>query len=144
MAFAAAIFFLSLAGIIGLFCAKYWEQEHGSIPYPNIREKADEQAAKLKSLVSLGRTELSKLPPHAFFMARRAVHAGALTIARLAREIESQAHRLADMVSHKHHFEKKETRSEFLKQVAEHPISNNNGSNSQHGASSGNDGTRQL
>lgn len=144
--FSTVVFFISLIGIAGLFGVKYWESAHGRVLYPNARTMSDEQAARLKELVRMGRAELSKLPPQALVMAKKAVHAGALGAARLARAMESKSHQLADMVSHKHHFEKRETRSEFLKQVGEHPISNNNGSNGngQNGVASGNDATRQL
>jgi len=148
MAFAITVFFLSLLGIAGLFGVKHWETAHGRILYPDVRERADRKAVRLKELVRMSRRELSKLPPHAILFAKGAIRAGALGIARFARGMESQAHRLADMVSHKHHFEKRETRSEFLKQVGEHPLSNNNSSsaekNGNNGVSSGNDEARQL
>lgn len=144
--FWAVVFFISLLGIAGLFGLKYWESAHGRVLYPNARTMSDEQAVRLKALVHIGRTELSKLPPQALIIAKRAVHRAALGTARLACEMERRSHQLADMVSHKHRFEKREPRSEFLKQVGEHPISNNNGSNGNggNGAASGNNGARQL
>lgn len=129
MLFSAIVFFLSLLCVVGLFAVKYLENKHERILHPSFRQRADLHAMKLKEFAHLSRGELSKLPPRAIIIAKEVVHASALGIARFAREMEAQAHRLADLVSHKHRFEKRETRSEFLKQVGEHPISNNNGSN---------------
>ncbi|MCR4280762.1 MAG: hypothetical protein NUV88_00295 [Candidatus Kaiserbacteria bacterium] len=127
--FLTVVFFISLVGIIGLFAVKHWERTHSRVLYSNVRAIADKNAAKLKVLVHMRRAELSKLPPQALVMAKKAVHAGALGAARLARAMESKSHQLADLVSHKHHFEKRETRSEFLKQVGEHPLTPSNGGN---------------
>ncbi|MDO8481766.1 MAG: hypothetical protein Q7S75_01635 [bacterium] len=120
------VFFISLLGIAGLFGVKHWERGHERILYPNLRDRADEEAAKIKLLVHMSKAELVKLPPHALIIAKSVIHAGALWIAHFARGMENRAHQLADLVSHKHRFEKRETRSEFLKQVGEHPLSNNN------------------
>jgi hypothetical protein len=43
-----------------------------------------------------------------------------LGFAAFARSSERQAHRLADLVSHKHGFVPRETRSEFLRKMSEH------------------------
>ena len=146
--FSAIVFLLSLLCVLGLFAVKYLENKHERILHPSFRQKMDLHARRLKELAHVSRGELSKLPPRAIIIAKEAVHAAALGLARFAREMEAQAHRLADLVSHKHRFEKRETRSEFLKQVGEHPMSNNNGSNEaengQSGTPSGNDATRQL
>ena len=127
--FSVIVFFLSLLSVVGLFAVKYLENKHERILHPSFRQKADKHAIKLKELAHMSRGELSKLPPRAIIIAKVAIHASALGIARFAREMESRAHQLADLVSHKHRFEKRETRSEFLKQVGEHPMSNGNGSN---------------
>ncbi len=129
MLFYAIVFFISLACVSCLFGVKYWEKENKRVLYPRYREMADEYAVKLKELALSGREELSKLPPRVLILAKRIVHESALGVARLARDTESRAHQLADLVSHKHRFEKRETRSEFLKQVGEYPISNNSGFN---------------
>lgn len=140
LVFSAVVFFISILCISGLFGVKYWERKHERVLYPVAREKADAQAIKVKELVHRGRMELSKLPPQTIVLGKRAVRAGALGVARLARGMEAQAHKLADMVSHKHSFEKRETRSEFLKQVGEHPLSPSNGANGT--GNSENDGER--
>ena len=128
MILAAIIFFISLIGIVALFGVKYWEEQHQRMLAPEVRQKADEHALQVKELLSKSRLELSKLPPTAMRLVRMAIHTAALETAHLARVLEAQAHRLADFVSHKHHFERGETKSEFLKQVSEHTFKNRNGS----------------
>lgn len=120
MAFAAAVFAGSLVGIIALFTLKYWELRRGTLLMPGIRAKLDGRALQIKELVSAARTDVSRLAPELVRFARRSIHEGALAFAALARTLERQAHRLADTVSHKRGFERRETRSEFLKKVAEH------------------------
>ena len=120
MLVAAVIFALSLIGIMGLFVLKYWELRHARQLLPVWRERADMRANALKELLVAARLDLAKLPPAAVVVGRLLLHRAALAFAALARTSERQAHRLADMVSYKHRFEKRETRSEFLKKVAEH------------------------
>lgn len=146
MTFSAIVFFVSLLGIAGLFAAKYFEERHQKeVLSPLLREKADERALRLKVLLLEKRAKAEKLPGTFLHLTHVAIHRAALEAARFARFLEAQAHRLADFVSHKHHFKKGETRSEFLKQVSGHPMrdprSNGAGKN---GSSSGNDTTHQL
>jgi hypothetical protein len=119
--FTAVIVFIgSLAAILGLFGIKYRELRTERVFAPAMRIKADEQALRFKGALARGRRELAKLPPTLLHLSRIAVHEAALGIAYGARAAEQGAHRLADMVSHKHRFEKREPRSEFLKQMNEH------------------------
>lgn len=120
MLFAAIIFVFSLLAIAGLFTFRYWELQRGFIVAPALREKLDVRAVQLKELVLAARADLAKLPPLTVRIGRIMVHEAALALAALARIAERQAHRLADLVSHKHRFERRETRSEFLKKVSEH------------------------
>ncbi|HEY4514482.1 MAG TPA: hypothetical protein VJH69_04155 [Candidatus Paceibacterota bacterium] len=124
MIFALVTFYGSLLGIIVLFSIKYWEQRKQLGFAAPLRRRADERAVQIKIMLSRGRAEFAKLPVRLNHFARAAVHFAALETAHLARILEAQAHRLADFVSHKHHFEKSETKSEFLKKVGEHPIRN--------------------
>ncbi|MDO8552300.1 MAG: hypothetical protein Q7S01_02085 [bacterium] len=140
MLFASVIFFLSLLGIVGLFVVKQFEERSQKVLSPNLRKIADEKAIELKERILEKREELSKLPGILLLLSRMAIHWGALEAARFARYLETQAHRLADLVSHKHNFEKKETHSEFLKQVSEHPLRNGKDS----GANSGQNGAERL
>jgi len=117
------IFLVALVGIIALLALKYWELRNQRVIFPRMREKADMRANNLKELMVAARLDLSKLPPAIVLMVRVLLHKGALAFASLARTGERQAHRLADMVSYKHRFERRETRSEFLKKVSEHKSS---------------------
>ncbi|MDP2648669.1 MAG: hypothetical protein Q8P19_02090, partial [bacterium] len=101
------------------FALKYWEIRSGRVLSPKMRERMDKRARNLKDLTLAARVDLAKLPPQALRVARLFVHEAALFLAALARAGEKQAHRLADMVSYKHRFEARQTRSEFLKKVSE-------------------------
>lgn len=136
MTFAIGTFFVSLGGIGVLFALKYWEMRRGAAFLPTVRARADVQAAKLKDLASAAWLDLAKIPPMTLRAVRVIIHEAALGMAALARTSERQAHRLADFVSHKRGFERRETRSEFLRKVGEHRQANgldtdtNNGQNS--------------
>jgi hypothetical protein len=140
MVFAPVAFFISLLGIVGLFAIKHFEAKRQTVIYPELRKKVDNQALRLKSFILMKRVEASQFPSAFLHFMHRAVHAGALGAARFARFVETQSHRLADFVSHKHHFKKRETRSEFLKKVREHTRNNGNSS----GAGSGDNGSERL
>ena len=120
MVFAGILFALSLLGIAALFVFKRWEMKRETILFSGLRARGDVRAQQLKELALAARMDLAKVPPEALRITRILIHEGALAFAALARFLERQAHRLADFVSHKRGFEKRETRSEFLKKVAEH------------------------
>lgn len=114
---AVALFFVSLIGIVSLFVLKRWEMLHGVVVMPQWRESADQHARILKSrLVSL-EGEVSTWWPKTLLIMRYFIHLSALAIARGLRKAEMWMHALADRVSHKHQFERRETRSRFLKEV---------------------------
>ncbi|OGG56131.1 hypothetical protein A3D71_02925 [Candidatus Kaiserbacteria bacterium RIFCSPHIGHO2_02_FULL_55_20] len=138
MTISIGIFLLSLFCIVALFAGKYWELRSERVLLPVWREKLDMRAQQLKELMDAARVDVAKLPPEALRVSRIAVHQLALGFAAFARTAEGYAHRLADVVSYKHRFEKRDTRSEFLKKVAEHK--SGNGSNE----SGGNNTTSQL
>ena len=120
MVFAGIVFSLSLIGIIALFVFKHREERAGYVFAPALKEKGDDHALNLKMFLARCRAESSTWVPRAAFLSRVLLHRAALGIASLARTIERQAHRLADLVSHKHGFERRETRSDFLRQVSEY------------------------
>lgn len=144
MLFATVVFFLSLICIAGLFGVKYWEEKNQRVLALNIRDLADERARELKKLLAISRVELAKLPWEAAHIAHVLIHAMALRAAQLARMAEAQAHRLADFVSHKHHFKRREPRSEFLKKVGEHSFRSRNSSNDALVDTSGQNGSESL
>lgn len=117
---AAAVLFVSAALVAGLFWLKYWEAKYDRVLWPHARDRADEKARTVKDILLHAGFYTSKLPPIAAYYSRILVHDAALGFAAIASFSESQAHRLADFVSHKHRFERRETQSDFLKQVAEH------------------------
>ena len=117
--FATIVFGFSLIGITALFVLKAWETHHGYVLAPDLRTRADEQALRFKAYIMNGRQEASKIIPFTTLMMRYFIHEGALAFARAAHFTGVQAHRLADFVSHKHHFERQAPRSEFLKRVGQ-------------------------
>ena len=120
MLVAGIIFGCSLLGIIALFALKSWELSHERVLAPEMRRRGDIRAMQIKDLIFAARKDFENLLPRVVVIALYAIHEAALGFAALARMLEREAHRLADMVSHKRGFERRETRSEFLKKVAEH------------------------
>lgn len=120
MIFVIVVFVLALICITLLFGLKYWELQNGHTIVPEMRHELDVRALQFKELLAALRVDIEKLPPEALRLGRILIHEAALQFASAARFAEAQAHRLADFVSHKHRFERRETRSEFLKKVAEH------------------------
>ncbi len=117
--FALIVFTLSLLGIVVLFALKYREERAGYVFAPTLKEAGDTRALGLKRFLARCRAESSTWLPKALLLARYLLHRGALSLAALARSLERQSHRLADFVSHKRGFERRETRSDFLRQVSE-------------------------
>jgi hypothetical protein len=120
MIFAMIIFGFSLIAITSLFVLKNWELRSGRMLAPAFRHKADEQAIQLKNRLSHIRLDLARVAPLAVLYGRYLIHEGALGFAAFARISERQAHRIADLVSHKRTYVVRETRSEFLKKVSSH------------------------
>ena len=116
--FAAVVFGLSLIAIVALFELKRREAKSGQVYLPALRERLDVRALHLKDLITAAEADLAKLPPEAVHLSRVGIHILALEAARIARFLEGKAHRLADLVSHKHRFVRRAPRSEFLKKVA--------------------------
>ncbi|HTR18373.1 MAG TPA: hypothetical protein VMH91_00080 [Candidatus Paceibacterota bacterium] len=124
---ATVIFFLALIGIVALFTLKRWELARERVLLPSLRERADSEALHLKELLAAGKKDLGNLPPFLLFAAQSIVHGIAVDAGHVAHWLGAQSHRLADSVSHKRNFERGQTRSEFLKKVAEHKNGNGNG-----------------
>ena len=124
MTLSIGIFVLSLLCIVALFAGKYWELRSERVLFAPWRQRMDTGAHQLKELMDAARIDVAKLPPEVLRVSRITVHQLALGFAAFARTAEGYAHRLADVVSYKHRFEKRDTRSEFLKKVAEHKSGN--------------------
>lgn len=120
MLIALTFFALSLLGIIVLFSLKAWELRTEKVLAPGMRGRVDAKADEFKQLMARAQEELKKLPPEMVYLSRVVLHDAALGAASVARFLERQSHRLADLVSHKRGFERRETQSEFLKNVSEY------------------------
>jgi hypothetical protein len=114
------LFVVALLGLCALFVMRHVENTRGITFKADIRAVADARAEELKKFLARSRYEAIKLVPKSAIIMRYLVHKAALAAAHFARFMEKQAHRLADMASHKHHFEAHETRSDFLKQVSDY------------------------
>lgn len=125
---ALTVFFVSLAGVAALFGLKIWEARRGVVLAEAWRLRADLRARTLKRMMLDSRTWAEDLPPLMAHTARYAVHEGAIGFAALARALERGAYKIADLVSHKHRFEPRAPKSEFLQQVIDHK--NGNGDDS--------------
>lgn len=121
---AGIVFGASLFGIIVLFSVKRYEVARGSLVGGAWRARADDFALDVKWVIMVIEWYLARTPDMFLALVRLGIRAGALGFARLARTSEEQAHRLADFVSHKRNFERRETKSEFLKQVGEYKNGN--------------------
>ncbi len=117
--FAGIVFFLSLLLIATLFALNIREYHTGRHAVLEWRKAADREALQLKELMAAADLDLKKVPPLLAHFAHVCLHFAALEFARLAREASKQSHRLADFVSHKRNFERRETRSAFLKKMTE-------------------------
>lgn len=117
-------FFVSLLLLMLLFLVKHLEVRRGARYLEGIRQGADVGALRLKHLIARGEYYVENIPWFLSALTRYGIHVGALSFARFARMSAIQAHRLADFVSHKRNFERKETKSIFLKQVTEHKKGN--------------------
>lgn len=131
--FSIAFFSVSLFLLVAFLVGKCIELKTGVVVAPTWRSAADTKARQLKELALRGEVELEQLPSHVWVLSRRGIHTLALLIARFARVMEERAHKLADFVSHKHGFERREVRSEFLKNALN--AKNGNGQNGTNGPS---------
>ncbi len=109
---------ISILGIVLLFLIKSWEEKHGRILAPALKFSADKKAIEFKQVLLMTQVQIGKLGPTSMRVARIILHDLALSLASLSRASERQAHRLADLVSHKHRFERRESKNRFLKQVS--------------------------
>ena len=125
MAIAAAFFFASLAGLAALFSLKAYEAKRGVLLAPGLRASADRAALSLKASLFDLRAIIARLPPLLVLLSRYALRELALGAAKLARAAEAQMYKVADFVSHKRNFERREPKNEFLKKVEE--VKNGNG-----------------
>lgn len=121
MVFGATVLFgISMGGLVALFSLKAWEDARGAVFFPQVRSILDTYALTMRAFVISLDDGIAHLPTYSALYARFFVHMAAVSFARVARAAERSAHRIADRVSLKHRFERRETQSDFLKKVSEH------------------------
>ena len=113
------VFGISLALIIILFTLKRVEVRRGARFGEGVRANVDLGALVVKSWIETSESYLEKTPWFIGALIRYGIHIGALAFARFARKSAKAAHGLADLVSHKHGFQRRETKSSFLREVSE-------------------------
>ncbi len=118
------LFGISLVCVISLFAIKNWEVKRNRILMPVLRNRADNEALRLKDHLLRVRVDVARVVPIALVYTRFLVHKGALSVAAMARNSERRAHRLAEIVSYKRTHVPRETTSEFLRKVSEHKSEN--------------------
>lgn len=116
---ASIVFSVALFLILILFLVKYMEAGRAVRFLDTARTRADDGALKVKAALVMGEAYLEELPFFVGALSRYVVHVGALSFARLARASAKRAHQLADLVSHKRGFERRATKSQFLREVSE-------------------------
>ena len=121
---AGIAFFGALFGIGSLLFLKRWELSHNRTVFSDTRQKADQYALQLKGHIFRAAYSVETLPTIFLMVLQRVVRRGAIAFGHLAHWLGGRSHELADLVSHKYRFERRETRSEFLKKVIEHPMRN--------------------
>jgi len=119
------LFITAFLGICALFALKRWEESRGEqVVAPALRARLDASARHLKDLIEAGQKDLEKLLPTLMHVSRLSLHLAAVGFGHMAHWVGEQSHRLADLVSYKHRFERRELRSEFLKKVIRHKKDN--------------------
>lgn len=117
----------SIVGVLSLFLMKKVEIARGVLIGGSLRDDADLFAMRVKWIFLVVEWYLARLPDFLFLLTRYGIRIGALSAARIARRAEEQAHQIADFVSHKRNFERRETKSQYLKQVSDHKEENGHG-----------------
>jgi hypothetical protein len=118
MVIATFIFVCSIVGIAGLFALKFWEEARGRVLLPLWRTKADAAAMAIYGGAAQIADGVERVPAFSVLFVRWLIHMTAVVVAHTARIAEQRAYDVADFVSHKHTFERGETRSAFLRSVA--------------------------
>lgn len=116
---AIVVFSVSVVLILALFALKRAEAGRARRFLEGARASADGGALRVKAVLAVGESYLEELPFFLGALSRYVVHVGALSFARLARASAKRAHQLADLVSHKRGFERRATKSQFLRDVSE-------------------------
>lgn len=117
---ALSVFIFSITALFALFTLRSWEERRGARIAAGAREVLDGYARRAKYAIEQGEDALARLPSLGTFLTLKFLSFLSVTLARMARSASEAAHRLADFISHKHNFERRELKSEFLKTMIEH------------------------
>ena len=114
------IFAVSLFGLFALFSLKYVESTSGRVLMPRARQALNFRALGIRRAALVIVHTIEHLPSFLVGLGYAILHLFAIVVALAARMAERQAHGLADFVSHKRTFQRRETQSTFLKEVTSH------------------------
>lgn len=116
----SVLFSVSFLGIVALFMLKAWEvRRDGARVMETWRTQADGFALCCKRVLVRWDHFFSRLPLIVTALTRIGIARVAVSFSRLASTAAEHADRLADLVSYKHRFERRETKSDFLKRMSE-------------------------
>ncbi len=118
--FYISIFGVALFGLVVLFSLKYVESTSGRVLMPRARQTLNFRALGIRRGVLVVIHTIEHLPAFMVALGYATLHLLAIVVALSARMAERQAHRVADFVSHKRKFQRRETQSVFLKEVTSH------------------------
>lgn len=113
-------FVFALVGIVLLFSLKYVESTSGKTLLPRARQTLNFRALGIRRAILLVVHTIEHFPAFMVAFSYATLHFLAVLVALGARTAEYQAHRVADFVSHKRKFQRRETQSTFLKEVTSH------------------------
>lgn len=121
---AIIVFAGTLFLIAAFFALKGWEMRNERIIAPRFRSHLDQTALSAKRAALALEARTGELPQLLGTYARRASVLLVRRFARFSKGLADGAHELADFVSHKHNFERRDTSSRYLKEVLEHKNGN--------------------
>ena len=115
---AAPVFFGALAALAVLFTLRLIEERRGARLGASVRLSLDRFALSIKAILMYVAALMERIPQITSFLLRAFAVALVRRFAHMTEGISRAAHSAADMVSYKHRYERKETRSTFLKEVS--------------------------
>lgn len=111
---------IALSGISLLLSLVYVEKKSGKLFLPKLRNLLDRYAVDLNNFGTRVIYVIEHAPSFIVQFGYFLVHIFAVFVALASRASESKARKLVDFVSHKQSFKRRETRSQFLKDVSGH------------------------
>ncbi len=114
-----AVFYGALAGLALLFLVRFFEEARGMRMLPGFRHTLDRFALFIKRYLERVETFFEHIPQFTALLLRYLTAKGVRRFAHMTEGISRTAHAAADMVSYKHRYERKETRSTFLKRMSD-------------------------